>query len=57
MMHGLSLGSGDAIVLDLFGQVTGQVSSERLGSSGFFLDVSTSCLAPFFLYVVQQDLM
>ena len=53
MTHGLSLGSGDAIVLDLFGRVTGDVSGERSGSSGFRFGVSTLCFAPFFLYVAQ----
>ena len=56
MTHGLSLGSGDDIVLDLFGRVTGDVSGERSGSSGFRFGVSNSCLVPFFLYVDQQDL-
>ena len=56
MTHGLSLGSGDDIVLDLFGRVTGDVSGERSGSSGFRFGVSNSCLVPFFLYVAQQDL-
>ena len=56
MMHGLSLGSGDDIVLNLFGRVTGDVSGERSGSSGFRFGVSNSCLVPFFLYVAQQDL-
>ena len=56
MTHGLYLGSGDAIVLDLFGRVIGDVNGERSGSSGFCFGVSTSCLALFFLYVAQQDL-
>ena len=51
MMDSLSLGSGDVIVLDLFGQVTGDVNGERSGSSGFRFGVSTLCLAPFLLYV------
>ena len=51
MTHGLSLGSRDVIVLDLFGRVTGDVNGERSGSSGFRFGVSTFCLAPFFLYV------
>ena len=51
MTHGLSLGSRDGIVLDLFGRVTGDVNGERSGSSGFRFGVSTFCLAPFFLYV------
>ena len=51
MTHGLSLGSGD--VLDLFGRVTRDVNDEeRSGSSDFRYFVPTSCLAPFFLYVV-----
>ena len=51
MTHGLSLGSGD--VLDLFGRVTRDVNDEeRSGSSDFRFFVPTSCLAPFFLYVV-----
>ena len=29
MMHSLSLGSGDVIVSDLFGQVTGDVNGEK----------------------------
>ena len=56
MTHGLSLGSRDGIVLDLFGRVTGDVNGERSGSSGFRFGVSTLCLAPFFLYLACQDL-
>ena len=52
MTHGLSLGSGDVIVLDLIGRVTGEVNDERSSSSGFRFVVLTSCLAPFFLYVL-----
>ena len=51
MTHGLSLGSGDVIVFDLFGRVTEDVNGERSGSSGFCFGVSTLCFAPFFLYV------
>ena len=51
MRHGLSLGSGDVIVSNLFGRVTGDVNGERSGSWGFRFGVSTLCLAPFFLYV------
>ena len=51
MMDSLSLGSEDVIVLDLFGQVTGDVNGERSGSSGFRFGVSTLCLAPFLLCV------
>ena len=51
MTHGLSLESGDVIVLDLFRLVTSDVISERSGSSGFRFGVPTLCLAPFFLYV------
>ena len=51
MMHGLSQGSGDVIVFDLFGQITGGVNGERSGSSGFCFGVSTLCLATFVLYV------
>ena len=51
MTHSLSQGSVDVIVLDLFGQVTGDVNGERSGSSGFHFGVSTACLAPFILYV------
>ena len=52
MTHGLSLGSGDVIVLDLIGRVTGEVNDERSSSSSFRFVVLTSCLAPFFLYVL-----
>ena len=51
MTHGLSLGSGDVIALDLFGRVTGDVNDDRSGSWGFRFVVSISCLAPFLLYV------
>ena len=57
MTRGLSLGSGDVIVLDLFGRVTGDINGKRLGSSVFRFGVSTSCPALFFLYVAKQDLM
>ena len=56
MTRSLSQGSGDVIVLDLFGRVTGDVNGERSGSSGFRFGVSTSCLAPFVFYVAYQDL-
>ena len=36
MMHELSLGSGDVIVLDLFGRVNGDVSGERSSFQAFF---------------------
>ena len=51
MTHGLSVGSGVAIVLDLFGRVTGDVNDERSSSSGFHFVVPALCLAPFFLCV------
>ena len=51
MTHGLSLGSRDVIVMNLFGRVIADVNGERSGSSGFRFGVSTLCLAPFFLYV------
>ena len=51
MTHGLSQGSGDVTVLDLFGRVTREVNGERSGLSGFRLAVSTLCLTPFVLYV------
>ena len=57
MMHGLSLKSGDVIVLDFFGLVSSNVIDERSGSSGIRFGVSTSCLASFFLHVKYQDLM
>ena len=56
MTHELSLGSGDVIVLDLFGRVNGDVSGERSSFQAFFFGISTSCLAPFFLYALFQDL-
>ena len=51
MTRGLSLGSRDVIVMNLFGRVIADVNGERSGSSGFRFGVSTLCLAPFFLYV------
>ena len=51
MTQGLSLGSGDVIVLNLSGWVTGDAIGERLSSSGFCFGVSTLCLATFFLYI------
>ena len=50
MTHGLSLGSGDVIALDLIGRVTRDVNDQRSGSWGFRFVVSTSCT--FLLYVV-----
>ena len=52
MTHGLSLGSGDVIVLNLFGQVTGDINGERSGSLDFRFSVSTLCPSHFFLYIV-----
>ena len=45
MTHGLSLGSGDVIVLALFGRVTRGINDKRSGSSGFLFVISTSCYA------------
>ena len=51
MTRGLYLGSGNVIVLDLFGRVTGDANGKRSGSLGFRFGISTSCPALFFLYV------
>ena len=56
MTQGLSLWSGDVIVSDLFGRITGDVNGEKSGSSGFRFGISTLCLGPFFLNVAKQFL-